>query len=74
LPDNITPPIVVDLGRVRKEQVDRLSRADAGPVADDIAEALRCIGANPLVAGAERVLVPVVVIYAPAFADEQDLD
>jgi hypothetical protein len=67
----ITPPIVVDLGTARKEPIKQLHDG-AGPLVDDIQAAMAYVHANAELAGADRVFVPVVVIYAEAEEDDED--
>ena len=68
---NITTPIVADLGSAGKEEIKQL-RSGGGPLADDIREAMRHVQANVELAGANRIFVPVVVVYTPGGRDDDD--
>jgi hypothetical protein len=74
LPTDITPPIVVDLGRTRREQIERLCHGGASRLAGDIEEALGRVRSNAAVARANRIFVPVVVVYTPAAGEDDDQD
>jgi hypothetical protein len=59
---SVTQPIVVDLGKVRKEHIDALS-AGSGPVVAEIEEVNRLVCSDPDLGGAKRIFLPVVVVY-----------
>jgi hypothetical protein len=58
----VTSPIVVHLGKVRKEHIGEL-RARAGPIVEDIEEVMRLVRMNADLGVANRVVLPVVVVY-----------
>jgi hypothetical protein len=62
---NVTSPIVVHLGRVRKEHIGEL-RAGAGPIVEDIEEVMQLVRMNADLDGAKRIVLPVVVVYERA--------
>jgi hypothetical protein len=61
LPTNVTPPIVVDLGKASRADVAQLRRG-SGPLVKEVEEVLRLVRASIDSQGEKRVL-PVVVIY-----------
>jgi hypothetical protein len=58
---NVTSPIVVDLGTVRKGDIANLRRG-AGSIIDDIEEVMRSIRLN-LDSGGKGTFLPVVVVF-----------
>jgi hypothetical protein len=62
---NIAPPIVVELGRIPRADVKRLRRGD-GPLADDVQETMRLLRLKAGPDSADRVFLPVVVLYTKA--------
>jgi hypothetical protein len=65
LPGTVTSPIVVDLGRTSRADVDRLRRG-AGPLVEDVETVMRLVRSSFDSEGDDRILFPVVVIYAKA--------
>jgi hypothetical protein len=59
---NVASPIVVHLGRVRKEHIGEL-RSGAGPIVEEIEEVMRLVRMNADVESAKRFFLPVVVVY-----------
>ena len=59
---NVTLPIVVDLGKARRAEVEQL-RKGAGPLVDDVEDVMRLVRSNLDTAGEKRILFPVVVVY-----------
>jgi hypothetical protein len=62
---NVSSPIVVDLGRVRKEHVGDL-HFGAGSIVNDIEAVMRLVRANTDLESAGRVFLPIVVVYEQA--------
>lgn len=54
-------PIVIDLGRTKKEHIDQL-RAGAGPLVEEVTEVMRRIEARIGAEAGERIFLPVVAL------------
>jgi hypothetical protein len=61
MPETSLAPIVVDLGKIRYVEVERL-RNGSGQIADDVKEIMRALSQKNL-GGANRVFVPIVTLY-----------
>jgi hypothetical protein len=59
---SVTRPIVVDLGKVRQENIDALS-AGNGPLIAEIEEVNRLVCSHPDLGATKRIFLPVVVVY-----------
>jgi hypothetical protein len=59
---SVTSPLVVDLGKVRKQHIDELRRG-VGPIVEDVAEVMKVVRTNADLEREKRVLLPVVVLY-----------
>jgi hypothetical protein len=66
---DITSPIVVDLGKTHKKNILQLY-SGAGPLADDVHQAMRRVRASAGSRQADRIFVPVVVIYKSLERDQ----
>lgn len=64
----VGPPLVIDLGKLDREDVGELV-SGAGKVLDDIDMAMNLVCQHIEVEGDVRVLLPVVVVYTEADAD-----
>ena len=62
---NITPPIVVELGRISRADVEKL-REGKGQAAEDVEELMRLLRLKAGPDRADRVFVPIVVLYTKA--------
>jgi hypothetical protein len=62
---NIAPPIVVELGKISHGEVRKL-REGQGQVAEDVEEAMRLLRQRAGPDRADRVFVPIVVLYTKA--------
>jgi hypothetical protein len=62
---NIAPPIVVELGSISHGEVRKL-REGQGQVAEDVEEAMRLLRQKAGPDRADRVFVPIVVLYTKA--------
>lgn len=68
---NITSPIVVDLGKTRKETITQF-RSGSGQLAEDVQEVMRQVRSS---AGPERpgrIFVPVIMICKRPQADQDE--
>jgi hypothetical protein len=59
---NITPPIVVELGKIARADVEKL-REGKGQAAEDVEELMRLLRLKAGPDRADRVFVPIVVLY-----------
>jgi hypothetical protein len=59
---SVTSPLVVSLGKVRKQQIDELRRG-VGPIVEDVAEVMKVVRTNADLEREKRVFLPVVVLY-----------
>jgi hypothetical protein len=59
---SVTSPLVVDLGKVRKQQIDELRRG-VGSIVEDVAEVMKIVRTNADLEREKRVFLPVVVLY-----------
>jgi hypothetical protein len=62
---NITPPIVVELGKISRADVEKL-REGKGQAAEDVEELMRQLRLKAGPDRADRVFVPIVVLYTKA--------
>ena len=62
---NVAPPIVVELGKISHGEVRKL-REGQGQVAEDVQEAMRLLRQKAGPDRADRVFVPIVVLYTKA--------
>jgi hypothetical protein len=62
---NVAPPIVVELGKISHGEVRKL-REGQGQVAEDVEEAMRLLRQKAGPDRANRVFVPIVVLYTKA--------
>jgi hypothetical protein len=62
---NVAPPIVVELGKISHGEVRKL-REGLGQVAEDVQEAMRLLRQKAGPDRADRVFVPIVVLYTKA--------
>ncbi|HJP69956.1 MAG TPA: hypothetical protein VJ846_13750 [Sphingomicrobium sp.] len=61
MPDTSVAPIVIDLGKIRYVEVERL-RKGSGQIADDVKEIMRALSQKNL-RGTNRVFLPIVTLY-----------
>jgi hypothetical protein len=61
VPDTSAAPIVIDLGKIRYVEVERL-RKGSGQIADDVKEIMRALSQKNL-RGTNRVFLPIVTLY-----------
>ena len=61
-PTEPTPPIVLDLGKVRRKQVKRLKQG-AGPLLEEVHEAVASVHHELGAEAKAQELVPVVLLY-----------
>jgi hypothetical protein len=59
---NVAPPIVIDLGRLDRDEV-RLLREDNGRLRDDVEDVMRLVRDKLGTDGGDRLLVAVVAVY-----------
>jgi len=71
MPTTVTAPIVADLGNTRAEDVEQLRRG-AGQLVSDLEEVMKSVRLHVASDGENRVLLPLVVIYTEADANELD--
>jgi len=62
---NVAPPIVLELGKISRDEVRKL-REGQGQVAEDVEEAMRLLRQKAGPDRAGRVFVPIVVLYTKA--------
>jgi hypothetical protein len=62
---NITPPIVVNLGKTGQADVEQL-RMGTGRLAEEIEEVMRQVRLNAGPAREDRVFLPIVALYRKA--------
>ena len=62
---DVAPPIVIELGKISHGEVRKL-REGQGQVAEDVEEAMRLLRQKAGPDRANRVFVPIVVLYTKA--------
>ena len=62
---NVAPPIVIELGKISRAEVRKLDEG-RGQVAEDVEEAMRLLWQRAGPDRADRVFVPIVVLYTKA--------
>lgn len=55
-------PIVIDLGKIKAAEVERL-RDGSGQIVDDVKEVMRLLNEKNLRSDTHRVFIPVVTLY-----------